>query len=360
MPELILSNISKRYESVTALDEIDMKISDGEFCVIIGPSGSGKTTLLNTIAGFIEPDSGTVFIDKENFNLLQPRDRNIGMVFQDIGLFSHMTVRKNLSFCLEIKKIPKNEIKEKVAEIAERLKIFDLLDKKPRHISGGEAQRVGIGRAIISEPSFFLFDEPLGNLDADLKLEMLAEIKQLHQNLRKTFLYVTHDQEQALSIADRVILMKDGKIIQEGHPLEIYNDPKTLFVAEFFGIQPINIIDGKIERNAGRLVFEGSGLNINLDNLSLQEGSEVVLGIRPADISIGNNPDSDGTGIVTLIEVLGDTYNVYLTLEKGQKIVAICSAEMNLTENDQVDLKLNKESIYIFDKTSGRRIYFGR
>ncbi len=236
MPDLILKNISKKYGSNQVLEDINLHIQDGEFCVIVGPSGSGKTTLLNIIAGFIKPDNGEIIMGGKILNQLPSKDRNIGMVFQEYGLFSHMTVRKNISYGLEIKKCNKREIENLVTEIAIKLKIKGLLDKKPGILSGGEAQRVAIARTLIADPLFFLFDEPLGNLDANLRMEMLTEIKRLHINLNKTFIYVTHDQEQALSVASMVIIMKDGKVLQKGHPREVYNNPINIFIAEFFGI----------------------------------------------------------------------------------------------------------------------------
>jgi multiple sugar transport system ATP-binding protein len=360
MPGLVLRDISKRYGDVQALDGINLQIQDGEFCVIVGPSGSGKTTLLNIIAGFVKPDNGEVLVDRKRFNELSPRDRNIGMVFQDIALFSHMTVRKNISFGLEIKK-SKKDLEKRVKEIADKLKISKLLDKKPRLLSGGEAQRVAIGRTLITEPSFFLFDEPLGNLDANLRLEMLTEIKRLHLNVKKTFIYVTHDQEQALSAATKVIIMKDGKLLQQGHPREIYNNPMDIFVAEFFGISPMNLIDGIITPVKEGSLFQGAGLSVNVKDYYHHELARVTLGVRPADIIVKDNIQDnlleDGFGTVSAIELLGDKNQLYLVLEQEKPVIAITSPKIRPELDATVKIKLKENRIFLFDRDQGRRLH---
>lgn len=357
MPELVLKNISKRYRDVQALEGINLQIQDGEFCVIVGPSGSGKTTLLNIIAGFTKPDDGEVIVDGKNFDELSLRYKNIGMVFQDIGLFSHMTARKNISFGLEIKKKNKKEIDERVKEIADRLKIRKLLDKKPGQLSGGEAQRVAIGRTLITDPSFFLFDEPLGNLDADLKLGMLTEIKQLHLNLKKTFIYVTHDQEQALSVASRVIIMKNGKMLQEGHPREVYNNPMSRFVADFFGIPSMNLIDGTIIPEEGGALFRGAGLEVKFKKYFSSKKVGVTLGVRPADVIIGTQSAEDGFGTISSIEFLGDSNQIYLTLEQKIQLVAITSPKVRPEVGERVRIKFKENRIFLFDIDKGGRLY---
>jgi len=356
MPGLVLRDISKRYGDVQALDGINLQIQDGEFCVIVGPSGSGKTTLLNIIAGFVKPDKGEVMVDGKLFNELSPRDRNIGMVFQDIALFSHMTVRKNISFGLEIKK-NKKDLEKRVKEITDKLQISKLLDKKPRLLSGGEAQRVAIGRTLITEPSFFLFDEPLGNLDANLRLEMLTEIKRLHLNVKKTFIYVTHDQEQALSAATKVIIMKDGKLLQQGHPREIYNKPMDIFVAEFFGISPMNLIDGIIIPGKEGSLFQGAGLSVNVKDCYHPEKARVMLGVRPADIIVQDNIIEDGFGTVSAIELLGDRNQLYLALEQEKPVIAITSPKIRPELDARVKIKLKENRIFLFDRDQGRRLH---
>lgn len=357
MPRLVLNNIFKRYGDVQALDGINLQIQDGEFCVIVGPSGSGKTTLLNIIAGFTKPDDGEVTVDGKPYNQLSPRDRNIGMVFQDIGLFSHLTVRKNISFGLEIKKSSKKDIDKRVEEIADRLKIRKLLDKKVRLLSGGEAQRVAIGRTLITNPSFFLFDEPLGNLDANLRVEMLTEIKRLHLHLKKTFIYVTHDQEQALSAASRVIIMKDGKALQKGPPREIYNNPIGKFVAEFFGVPSMNLIDGTIIPEQDGSLFQGAGLNVKVKGYSQSKKAEVTLGVRPTDVVVGNQITEDGFGTINSLELLGDKNQIYLTLEQEKSIIAVTSPEVRPELEERVKIKLKENRIFLFDRDQGGRLY---
>lgn len=358
MPELVLKSISKRYGDVQALEEINLEIKDGEFCVIVGPSGSGKTTLLNIIAGFIKPDKGEVIVAGKPFTHLNPRERNIGMVFQDIGLFSHMSVRKNIAFGLEIKSQFKKDIDRRVEEIARRLKIEKLLDKNPRILSGGEAQRVAIGRTLITEPSFFLFDEPLGNLDANLRAEMLTEIKKLHMSLKKTFIYVTHDQEQALSAATLVVIMNNGKILQTGHPKEIYNRPENIFVAEFYGVSPMNLIDGVITPQQEGTFFTGAGLYVNIKGYHQLEKLNVTLGIRPADIIILEDKNSgDGSGIINSVETLGDKNQLYITLEQEKIILAISSPKTRPQTGKKVRIKLKEDKIFLFDRKSGWRLY---
>lgn len=357
MPELVLKNISKRYGNTQILDGINLQIQDGEFCIIVGPSGSGKTTLLNIIAGFIKPDEGEIIVDGKLFNQLLSRDRNIGMVFQECGLFSHMSVRRNIGFGLEIKKHNKVEVNKRVTEIAEMLKIEKLLYKKPGLLSGGEAQRVAIGRTLIANPLFFLFDEPLGNLDANLRMEMLTEIKRLHLNLKKTFIYVTHDQEQALSVANRVIIMRDGKVLQEGHPKKIYNNPVNKFVAEFFGIQSMNLVDGTIIPWDHGSLYIGGGLKVKIREYSATEKTEVTLGIRPEDFILGDQIEEDGTGTISSLEFLGDRNQIYLTFEQEKPLTIITSPKVRPALGEKVKVKLKENRLFLFDKEHGERLY---
>lgn len=357
MPGLVLKNVSKKYGDVQVLHDINLQIQDGDFCVIVGPSGSGKTTLLNIIAGFTSPDDGDVIVNGESFSRLSTSERNIGMVFQDIGLFSHLTVRKNISFGLEIKKKNRKFIDRRVNEIADLLKIGKLLDKKPGLLSGGEAQRVAIGRTLVTEPSLFLFDEPLGNLDANLSMEMVTEIKRLHQNLKKTFIYVTHDQEQALSVASRVVVMKDGRVLQEGHPTEIYNNPANKFVAEFFGVQSMNLIDGVITPAEDGSLFRGAGLSVKVKGYSPSEEAEVTLGVRPPDVVVGSQTTGDGSGKVNALELLGDKNQIYLTMEEEVNLIAVTSPKVRPELDETVKIKLKENRICLFEKDRGGRLY---
>lgn len=361
MARLTIKNISKSYGNTKVLDNVNIQVQDGEFCVIVGPSGSGKTTLLNIIAGFIKPDNGEIIMDGKILNQILTKDRNIGMVFQEFGLFSHMTVRKNISFGLEIKKINKKDISKRVTEIADSLKIGKLLDKKPGILSGGEAQRVATGRTLVTNPLLFLFDEPMGNLDANLRREMLAEVKRLHLKLKKTFIYVTHDQEQALCVADRIIIMKEGKLLQEGHPRKIYNYPESFSVAEFFGIQSMNFINGITITQENGSLFRGSGLTLILKGCCLSEKTEAILGIRPEDIiignQVGNKVQEDGFGIISSLEFLGDIKRVYLTLEQGKPLIAIISPKERYGLGEKVKIKLKENKAFLFSKEHGGRLY---
>lgn len=357
MPELLLKSISKSYGEVQALSNVNLNIQDGEFCAIIGPSGSGKTTLLNIIAGFIQPDFGELMVNGKCCNHVPPRDRNIGMVFQDIGLFSHMTVRKNIAYGLGIAKKSKYEIRKLVDEISERMKITELLDKKPGLISGGEAQRVAISRTLVSKPSLYLFDEPLGNLDANLRTEMLTEIKRLHHLLKKTFIFITHDQEQALSAASRVIVMKDGVVQQDGTPGEIYKNPNSLFVAEFFGISTMNMINGELTPEDGGATFRGSGLTVKLKGYSRHGKTKVSLGIRPKDVFLGSKDAAEGIGTISAIEYLGDKNQVYIGVEQQTKpIIAVTAPTDKLVLDENIGINFNKAGILLFDREQGGRL----
>lgn len=359
MPAVSLHSVSKKYGNVMALDAVDFDVEDGEFCVIVGPSGSGKTTLLNILAGFIQPDNGVVEIDGKTVNHLSSRERNIGMVFQDIGLFSHLSARKNISFGLDIKRVGRCEIDERVEEIAARLKISELLDKKPAMLSGGEAQRVAIGRALVSNPAFFIFDEPLGNLDADLKIEMLTEIKRLHMSLKKTFIYVTHDQEQALSAASKVVIMRKGHILQEGHPREIYNDPHSMFVAEFFGVPAMNLVNGTMVPHESGALFRGAGLTVPLKGAYHGGESEVTLGIRPSDMIVGEKDGGVGSGNVRSVEHLGEKNQIFINLE-GVSIIGITTPDVRPGQDEKVSVSFREDRIYLFERDGGGRIIIGQ
>ena len=357
MPELVLKDICKRYGNVRALDHVSLRIQDGDFCIIVGPSGSGKTSLLHTIAGFVKPDQGEVFVDGDPIGGLLPRERNIGMVFQDIALFSHMSVRRNIAFGLEIKRKSRQEIRTSVEAIASTLKIRKLLDKKPRLLSGGEAQRVAIGRALITDPSFFLFDEPMGNLDASLRMEMLTEIKRLHLELGKTFVYVTHDQEQTLAAATKVVIMKEGRIVQEGHPIEIYANPANRFVAEFFGISAMNLIEGMLEAGAQGPLFRSAGIALPLQSYGAHVGRKVTLGVRPESVLIQEAGIAGaGVGTVRTVEHLGDENRIGLTLEDQTAISAITSPKVRPGIGDRMGIFLQPDSIFVFDLEQGGRL----
>ncbi|SIR04761.1 carbohydrate ABC transporter ATP-binding protein, CUT1 family [Rhizobium sp. RU35A] len=291
-----IRELSLSFGAVTVLKDLNLDIRDGEFLVLLGSSGCGKSTLLNCIAGLLEPTDGQIFIKDRNVTWEEPKDRGIGMVFQSYALYPQMTVEKNLSFGLQVAKVPQAEIDKRVARAAEILQIGPLLKRKPAELSGGQRQRVAIGRALVRDVDVFLFDEPLSNLDAKLRSELRVEIKRLHQNLKNTMIYVTHDQIEALTLADRIAIMKSGVIQQLDDPIVIYNRPRNLFVAGFIGSPSMNFLRGEIALAGDRPVFTTHGVTFGLDAYdaaeSLTPGRKVVLGLRPEHIMIDSDVNS--------------------------------------------------------------------
>ena len=292
-----LKDINKSYGPQKVIKNLNLEIVRGEFLVLLGPSGCGKTTILNILAGLISFDSGLILRNNIPINSLQPKDRNIGMVFQDHSLYPHMTVSKNLKFPLLMRKLNKNEIDRRLQEIIEIYKLHPMLDKFPYQLSGGEKQRVAICKALIQKPELFLFDEPLSNIDAKLRVSMRSEIKKIHKATKATFIYVTHDQIEALSLSDRIVVIKDGEILQSGDPKEIYNSPKSLFVAEFIGTPSINLIHFKVLQESNHYALVNDDFNIILkDNcyqfLNRYIDKEIIVGIRPEDIRIAQSDES--------------------------------------------------------------------
>jgi multiple sugar transport system ATP-binding protein len=288
MANVTITGLEKRYGGVSALRGIDLEIPDGEFAVLVGPSGCGKSTLLRSIAGLEEISAGTIAIDGQVVNDMRPRDRDVAMVFQDYALYPHMTVFNNIGFALRARKLPQAEISTRVTAAARMLDIEQLLDRYPRQLSGGQRQRVAIGRAIVRNPRIFLFDEPLSNLDAQLRDEMRSEIKRLHQELGTTMIYVTHDQIEAMTLADRIVLLRDGRIEQAGTPLELYDRPATHFVAGFLGSPQMNFAPATLRSTAGaaKLQLEGGpGLPVPGDRGLETEQRQVILGLRPQHIT---------------------------------------------------------------------------
>jgi len=286
---LTLKNIVKKFDSVRALNSVDLQIEDGEFCVLLGPSGCGKSTLLNIIAGLIPQDAGTIQLDDEPIDRLSPRERDVAMVFQNYALYPHMTVAGNLGFGLRMRKVRKEIIEERVLETARLLGIEELLDRKPKALSGGQRQRVAMGRALVRRPRLFLLDEPLSNLDARLRASVRVELKQLHRQIKGTIVYVTHDQVEAMTLGDKVVVMRDGLIRQIGPPGIIYGRPADTFVASFIGSPEMNLFQGNLLQHDGRaFLFQGDGFSFSLPGLRLNlPGGQVELGLRPEDILIG-------------------------------------------------------------------------
>jgi multiple sugar transport system ATP-binding protein len=295
MASLELKQISKRFGEVPAVSQVDLTVQEGEFCILLGPSGCGKSTLLQIVAGLTPQDQGSVLVDGKPVDRCTPRERDVAMVFQGYALYPHMTVAQNLGFGLRMRGVHKEIIEKRVTETAVRLGIENLLKRKPRELSGGQRQRVAMGRALVRSPKLFLLDEPLSNLDAQLRINVRLELKRLHQEMKGTILYVTHDQVEAMTLGDKVVVMKEGKIHQIDSPEKIYDCPADTFVATFIGSPAMNLFEGKIIRSRGHLVFRTQDFSLGTEDLPPElEGAPVEVGLRPEDINIV--PDSQHSG----------------------------------------------------------------
>ena len=348
MAFLELEDIDKSFGKNNVISKFNLKVEKGKFLVLLGPSGCGKSTLLRMIAGLEKIDNGKILLENNLLNNLLPSKRQIAMVFQSYALYPHMNVFQNISFGLTSENIKKEEIKRKVNEAAKILKIEDLLDRKPKELSGGQRQRVAIGRAITRNPKLFLFDEPLSNLDAALRSEMRVEISKLHQRLKSNVVYVTHDQIEAMTLADKIVIMNKGIIEQTGSPSDIYNNPKNVFVAEFIGNPKMNIIKIKkkdiINNNTLRLFNK----DIKFENLNFQ--SEIYIGIRPEDISLENKSEISIDTSVDIIENLGSEKIIYTHI--NDKEIRLKSTK-NITEKN-LTIYLPKNKLYLFDGNRNR------
>ncbi|MDR1598547.1 MAG: ABC transporter ATP-binding protein [Oscillospiraceae bacterium] len=348
-----------------ALKGLDLDIKDGEFCVFLGPSGCGKSTAMHCIAGLIHPDTGEIRIggsvttSVERREFVPPQERNIAMVFQEYALYPNMTARGNMSFALETKKTPRDEVARQVDKTARMLGIESLLDRKPAELSGGQRQRVALGRALVRNPSVFLLDEPLGNLDAKLREQVRYELKKIQTQMGVTTVYVTHDQTEAMTMADHIVLMKDGEIVQQGAPTELYDRPSHLFVAGFLGTPRINMFDCVIQARDGSLRFNAGDFSIpapeNMeDALRPLLGREVILGARPSDLSIVENGEGDIRGVVDGVEPLGDAYLVYINI--GSRVIIVKSAGGSGALSGSLALKASPDRLHVFDKDTEKRI----
>jgi multiple sugar transport system ATP-binding protein len=368
MAKVLLENVSKVYAGgVKAVDNANLEIGDQEFVVLVGPSGCGKSTTLRMVAGLEEISSGNIFIDGKRVNDVPPKDRDIAMVFQNYALYPHMTVYKNMAFGLMLRKYPKTEIDQRVREAAQILGITDeQLQRKPKALSGGQRQRVAVGRAIVRKPKAFLFDEPLSNLDAKMRVQMRAEISKLHDRLKSTMIYVTHDQVEAMTMGDRIVVMKDGLIQQVAEPIDLYNNPKNMFVAGFIGSPSMNFFKGAIEQRTGGLWFveqatagsKGFAIRIN-DDMSRKlaaggyAGKSVVFGTRPEDINDKQsasfaNPDQSAAATVEVVEPMGA--EIYLYLNTGQHtFVARVNPHEKAETGQKLDMAFDMRKSHFFD-----------
>ena len=349
MVEVRLRGVGKRWGGVVAVKGLDLDVADREFIVLLGPSGCGKTTTMRMIAGLEDASEGDIFIAGARVNDLEPRDRDIAMVFQNYGLYPHKTVRENIAYPLELRKVRRSERDERVAAVARKVQLEELLDRRPKALSGGQRQRVALARAIVRTPRLFLMDEPLSNLDAKLRVSMRAELRHLHFELGTTTIYVTHDQIEAMTLATRVAVMSKGEIVQLGAPQEIYQDPNCLFVASFIGSPPMNFVRGQIRDGA----FAGGGVAI--DSIGSRHVGAAILGIRPENVTLTDVASADFTAPVYAVEFMGQSAMVTAQIG-GEHFSAVTSATTQLRIGHEIGFKLERKSLFLFDAADEKRI----
>jgi multiple sugar transport system ATP-binding protein len=369
MATVTLESISKNFGDTVAVDNVSLTIGDGEFVVLLGPSGCGKTTTLNMIAGLEVPTSGHILIAGERVERVPPDKRDIAMVFQSIALYPHMTAFQNIAFPLRMGKVPKPEIEQRVGAVADLLRIDELLDRKPHELSGGQRQRVALGRAVVRDPAVFLFDEPLSSLDAKLRVDMRVEIKKLHERLGATFIYVTHDQVEAMTMADRIAVMDKANLLQLGPPSEIYGLPTNLMVAGFLGNPGMNFVQGRVAAENGAKTFSAPGFSVALPDTAAGggDGSTMTLGIRPESVIVGDAGENHGRveGTVFETEPVGsDTFidvqfdgSVHDQVQVASRLFKVRGApDLQIKVGDRLPLSLPHQKIYLFD-SAGRRVH---
>jgi multiple sugar transport system ATP-binding protein len=363
MAQVVLEKLCKAFGGVDAVKDASLIVEDREFMVLVGPSGCGKSTTLRMIAGLEEVTSGKILIGDRLVNDLPPRDRDIAMVFQNYALYPHMTVFDNMAFGLKMRKFARSEIEQRVREAAEVLGILDLLQRKPRQLSGGQRQRVALGRAIVRHPQVFLFDEPLSNLDAQLRVQMRMELKRLHERLESTAIYVTHDQVEAMTLGDRVVVMKDGNIQQIGEPLEVYSHPRNKFVAGFIGSPAMNFIDASIAESEGDLCVQIAGTRASApaylsSRLARYNGQKVILGIRPEDLHEAASADAGQLSFETMVEVVEPLGSeILLDVRLGEQLlVARADSNCCAKRHETIRLACVPERIHFFDPPTGEAI----
>ncbi|NCB33379.1 MAG: sn-glycerol-3-phosphate ABC transporter ATP-binding protein UgpC [Erysipelotrichia bacterium] len=365
------SNLKVTADGVLAVEDFNLEIADKEFIVLVGPSGCGKSTTLRMVAGLEEITSGDLLIDGRRVNDVAPKDRDIAMVFQNYALYPHMTVYENMAFSLKLKKAPKDEIDRKVRQAAEILEITEYLDRKPKALSGGQRQRVAIGRAIVRNPKVFLMDEPLSNLDAKLRNQMRAEIIKLRQRIDTTFIYVTHDQTEAMTLGDRIVIMKDGVIQQIGTPQQVFDSPANLFVAGFIGVPQMNMFDGK-------LVKKGDKYYVQLENAEIElsadkqkrlsdnkvESKDVVLGIRPEHIEVHDQPGATIHGTVDVSEMMGSAVHLHLRACGRDTIIIVPTIDLSgeqrasFASGKDVEFTFEGNCVHVFDPATGKNLEY--
>ncbi|RRJ33684.1 ABC transporter ATP-binding protein [Halocatena pleomorpha] len=374
MANITIETLTKRFDDVVAVDDVNVDIEDGEFIVLVGPSGCGKTTTLRMIAGLETPSEGQIQFDGDLMNYRTPQNRDVAMVFQDYALYPHMTVRGNMKFGLEEEPdFTDEERKQRVEEVAELLDISELLDRRPEELSGGQQQRVALGRAIVRDPEVFLMDEPLSNLDAKLRAQMRTELQQLQEQLDVTTVYVTHDQTEAMTMSDRMVVMNDGVLQQVGEPLELYHEPTNMFVAQFIGEPSMNFLDGSYEDEA--FVSEQLAYPFDdriTDGLSaVSDNDRLVLGIRPEDIEL-HDPDGEPQGetshenhtaamSVTVVEPMGNENVIHLTFPDSssgtEDLIAIADGMRRIDADSDIHVHIPPEAVHVFDAETGDALY---
>ena len=365
MAGILLKNVTKKYGKVPAVDRINLTVRDMEFVVLVGPSGCGKSTTLRMIAGLEQATEGQIYIGDRDVSNVPPKNRDIAMVFQNYALYPHMNVYKNMSFGLRIRKFPKQEIDKRVEEAAKILGIGDLLDRKPKELSGGQRQRVAMGRAIVRQPQAFLFDEPLSNLDAKLRVQMRAELARLHQRLKKTIIYVTHDQVEAMTLATQIVVMNQGQIMQIGAPKDVYKNPGNRFVAGFIGSPSMNFFDGTLVAEEGKVFVDTGDFRVEVPEdrkakYEAYKGKGVILGIRPEHI---HAPQYAPSGIIPakieatieIIELLGHELNVIFNSGKNT-FIATVDTRMEATIGNKIPLVFDMHNMHLFDKETEKAI----
>ncbi len=353
MASVDILNIRKSYGTQEVIHGVSISIADGEFVILVGPSGCGKSTLLRMIAGLEGIGAGTIKIGDRVVNGLAPKDRDIAMVFQNYALYPHKTVAENMGFALKLRHTPKAEIDTRVRRAAEILDVVPYLDRYPRQLSGGQRQRVAMGRAIVRDPKVFLFDEPLSNLDAKLRVQMRAEIKELHQRLKTTTVYVTHDQVEAMTMADRIVVMHDGIVEQVGTPLELYDRPANMFVAGFIGSPSMNLLKGKVSLNGRPSFLTDGGVTLPLATAPAgSDGRAAVYGFRPEHLTIGG---ADVTAEISVLEPTGSETQVFAKLG-SQKIVGVFRERITAKPGDRLPIMPKLDAVHLFDAESGARL----
>jgi multiple sugar transport system ATP-binding protein len=363
MADLTIKGLTKRFGSVTAVENLNLQVKDKEFAVLVGPSGCGKTTTLNAIAGLLEIDEGEIWFGEELVTAAKrgiskvPQKRGVAMVFQDYAIYPHMTVFGNIAFPLEIRKVARSEIEARVRKTAKLLQIENLLDRKPSALSGGQRQRIALGRAMVREAKVFLMDEPLANLDAELRVHARIELKKLQQELGITTIFVTHDQIEAMTMGDRIAVMHEGYLVQMGTPAGLYDSPRDIFVARFIGSPPMNMLNGElVKQNKGMAIDLGFFVYpLSKTFRGASEGKKVVLGVRPEKIALSTEKSANAfQARIIYIELVGKESNVHL--EAGENhLIAISSSTKDLKNGDTMWLSFDEEATYVFDRSTGKR-----